>query len=367
MQHDKPTLNFIQKLAQLRLGETRRASMRAELSAYADLYAAAAPAVRAVPSPFFSMRLWYSVTAFALILLVGGSGAAYASESTLPGDILYPLKIGIAEPVQSAFVTSPEGKAKLHVDFAERRLEEATQLAAQNRLDQAKQVFLAAQISKQVASSDQLASALETGGKVQASLAVRSDLEARMTAHADLLGLIAEHLATAASSTEETAHQAKTLALTVRTREKEVSQARLALENDVTATATSSLQAIAIATQKTQKSVEDLHVANGVQPTAASQAAQATIQKAAAALTDTRDQLGTDQVHAAARTAQDAARASEVASIIFKHEGLLKSIGIVATTTATTTQETSATTTESGDPARASSSPAFFRQDIFRR
>jgi hypothetical protein len=59
-----------------------------------------------------------------LAFLFGGAGmTAYAAQSALPGDILYPVKSSL-EQAQLALSANPAGRAELQMGFAERRLDE---------------------------------------------------------------------------------------------------------------------------------------------------------------------------------------------------------------------------------------------------
>src|SRR3990167_3128159 len=59
-----------------------------------------------------------------IVLLVGG-GTSIAANNSLPGDILYPVKLGMNEKVAGWFDTSAEARAQYQSDLAIRRLEEA--------------------------------------------------------------------------------------------------------------------------------------------------------------------------------------------------------------------------------------------------
>lgn len=67
-----------------------------------------------------------------LTLLGGGAGATYASQNALPGDTLYPIKIA-SEKVETALAFSDSRDAKLHLDFATRRLSEINKLAEKGK------------------------------------------------------------------------------------------------------------------------------------------------------------------------------------------------------------------------------------------
>lgn len=70
-----------------------------------------------------------------LIALFLGGGAAYAAEGTLPGDTLYPVKVHINEEVRGWVSLSDSTRAEWETRRAERRLEEAEELAAEARFD----------------------------------------------------------------------------------------------------------------------------------------------------------------------------------------------------------------------------------------
>lgn len=61
-------------------------------------------------------------------LLGGGAGATYASQSSLPGDTLYPVKLA-SEKVQTVLVVNDAKEADLHLKFSSKRLEEIEELA----------------------------------------------------------------------------------------------------------------------------------------------------------------------------------------------------------------------------------------------
>jgi hypothetical protein len=66
------------------------------------------------------------------LALSGWVVAVNAASSSVPGDKLYPIKIA-TEKVQLQFTTSSEQRAKLHVEFAGRRLEEASEIKTSTR------------------------------------------------------------------------------------------------------------------------------------------------------------------------------------------------------------------------------------------
>ncbi len=67
-----------------------------------------------------------------IVALLAGGGTAYASQGSLPGDTLYPVKL-MTEDAQTAVSWNPEKKVELEAKFANRRLEEIKKL--QKRLE----------------------------------------------------------------------------------------------------------------------------------------------------------------------------------------------------------------------------------------
>jgi hypothetical protein len=75
----------------------------------------------------------FALATFLLIfLVVSTSGVAFASQWTIPGDTLYPVKTSL-ERVQLALSLSEARRAQLHIAFAERRLVEIQNLVMESR------------------------------------------------------------------------------------------------------------------------------------------------------------------------------------------------------------------------------------------
>ncbi|MDO8578829.1 MAG: DUF5667 domain-containing protein [Dehalococcoidales bacterium] len=68
----------------------------------------------------------------ALVVLAGGTGSVYAAQSSLPGDVLYQVKIGV-ENVQVAVTRDPEQRAYLYLKLAQRRIDEVAAELSLNR------------------------------------------------------------------------------------------------------------------------------------------------------------------------------------------------------------------------------------------
>lgn len=74
---------------------------------------------------------------FVIIIVVfigAGAGITFASQSALPGEILYPIKI-VSEKARIAIAASDDEKARLHFEFSSKRLGEVAELAKDSASD----------------------------------------------------------------------------------------------------------------------------------------------------------------------------------------------------------------------------------------
>ncbi len=82
---------------------------------------------------FHSVARPFAVGFSSLVLALGGWVVAVnAASDSVPGDALYPIKIA-TERVQLRFTTSSEQRAKLHIEFAGRRLDEVGAVQSSDR------------------------------------------------------------------------------------------------------------------------------------------------------------------------------------------------------------------------------------------
>lgn len=105
------------------------------------------PQKKTIPSPWFNSLTFviqrnkiasYGLAVFLIISITGGS-LAQASEKSLPGSTLYPIKTKIVEPVQSTLKLDPQNRAKYEGGLVIKRLTEAEVLVLQNKLNEKKE------------------------------------------------------------------------------------------------------------------------------------------------------------------------------------------------------------------------------------
>lgn len=86
---------------------------------------------RVIKSPFFinNFRNKKSISALVMAGLLMGGSMSFAAENTVPGEVLYPVKVHVNETVRGTFAVTPKAKAEWDIRLVERRLEEVEELA----------------------------------------------------------------------------------------------------------------------------------------------------------------------------------------------------------------------------------------------
>lgn len=133
----------------------------------------------------------YSFTAVVLIFGVS-AGTIFASERSLPGDALYPVKVSVAEPIRGIFVREPEERAEREAQLASRRLSEVETLALNGRLDDEARAEAMEQFEKHVERFETASGPADTEASLP--LAAHLRLEAELNAHARILGRIGTYV-----------------------------------------------------------------------------------------------------------------------------------------------------------------------------
>lgn len=329
---------LLQKLGEHGLDQEVKGRIRVALSSYADFHTAGgrAPVKKAGLFGWLTTAHGYVPTAALLMFALLAGGTAYASEDSLPGEALYAVKIRVTEPVAVALATTPEKKAVVHTELAERRLEEAAKLAVRQTLTAETAAVLEQKFSEHVDGSLAAADTLIAEGKTDAALDVRSDLEARLVAHGDILNLVENHLAAAGAPVHDAT---QSVLATVKLRQEVVTETRVALERDIAKEATPT-ETLALVTKASEAVPADASA------TLAAPFAEH-VTEAGEALTEAKEALdsggsGTDR---AFRKVKESERASDIVETLLENSEIIASIAPVGTTTPTTTP--AATTTPS--------------------
>lgn len=163
------------------MNKKEKATMRAELLAYTKKY----PVER--PTTFNYSRLFVRRPAFAIALAVlvvlVSTGTSYAAEKTEPGDVLYPIKIHVNEPVRGALTFGAERKAKWEARRVERRLEELNSLAKKNMLTEVIEQKMQARVERRIKQVEKRIKHFESIKKTDKAKKIRVYMQERMKKH----------------------------------------------------------------------------------------------------------------------------------------------------------------------------------------
>lgn len=186
--------NLLKKLNSLTLTTRERLEIRGDLHVFMHEHPARIPTRRIVARELRSFIASLSATRFAgasfavFALVILGASTSYAAEHSLPGDLLYAVKINIDEPLAGALAVSDSARAAWQVELADRRLAEAEALAAQGKLTPAVSAAAAQQITQTTERvSVAVSHSSKNPGSVASIAATQAQLETSLSAHAQAL------------------------------------------------------------------------------------------------------------------------------------------------------------------------------------
>lgn len=161
----------------IKLSASEKDFRREQLRAFMNVSEKRAPIV----SPFFNY-LRYSFVGL-LVFLVSGTGVSFAAEGALPGDLLYPIKLNVTEPLIGTFAITSKDRAEYEADLADKRLVELALASSQQDVSPedaggALQSFSEhlSQAHKEIATvrEDSVTDALRVASTIQSSLEAHS-------------------------------------------------------------------------------------------------------------------------------------------------------------------------------------------------
>ena len=172
----------------------------------------------------------------ALAVLFTG-GASLAAESSLPGGLLYPVKVGVNERVGAMLAFSTEAKAEYESMLAIRRTEEMSQLVEKGEVSAVASESLQADFEIRASNFHERLAKLEADGKLGAAIEASSDFQARL---ASRLSVFANRVAATAGSVNAQALTA--FSATIESERSRLAGARARLESDFAASASAEAQ-----------------------------------------------------------------------------------------------------------------------------
>ena len=147
--------------------------------------------VKSVQSPFWGVLLGKqrlpAMASFMLLLVVITGGTAFAAKYSLPGDILYPIKIHFNEKVESLATIGTKAKTEVKIKHVIERLKEAEELRDQDRLSEDTQVQIENSFSVKKEEVSQSVSKLKDGGNEKEALEITTRFERSLEKHAGII------------------------------------------------------------------------------------------------------------------------------------------------------------------------------------
>lgn len=163
------------------------ATLRQRLMEAADVALVPTEQRPATPAPTRRRERRIAVTAGAAALLGCTTSVAFAAQSALPGDTLYPIK-RILESAEASLASDDAARAEQYLDLAASRLDEAQQLAASNDSDSMAEIpgTLEAFVQQATTASDGLLDAYADSGDTGQVTQLRDFIAASLDKLAEL-------------------------------------------------------------------------------------------------------------------------------------------------------------------------------------
>lgn len=135
---------------------------------------------------YFVHRKFVPSLVIVAILFVTG-GASVAAEGALPGDSLYGLKLNINEEVRGLTAVTPESKARVAVESAERRLQEVASLSAKGKLNDQTKAIAQQEFKRSASQVKTSVASLVSENNLVAAQGIAINYESSLKAHEVIL------------------------------------------------------------------------------------------------------------------------------------------------------------------------------------
>lgn len=180
---EKKIKHFFESLKQIKLSARDGDQLRSRILEFIEKN----PAVES-PRPFWAkFRL---APVLMIVFLLAGSGVVWGAEQSLPGDLLFSVKVNLNEKVGTTLAFSQEAKVARQSELAQRRLEEAEKLAIAGKLSEKIKKDLQIRFEKHAQKTEQKIAALEAKGKIEIADEAGENFRTVIKAHQKVLETI---------------------------------------------------------------------------------------------------------------------------------------------------------------------------------
>lgn len=218
----------IQNIKETKLTEREKSLMFSKISAHMTSTSSI--------SNSFSWFVFFNKTSVAFaafVFIFSGAAVVAASEVSLPGDLLYPIKVNVKEPIISALSLGPSAKIRAEAHKASERLKEAEELSETGRLNADTRKEIEDRFEKHVEKMDSFveSDSKEDSKRVQKKVKVQIDFEENVLRHTEELDKIKEDLPD--GEKEEVEQFKNTVLKTVRDKKEKHSNSRDEQKDDM--------------------------------------------------------------------------------------------------------------------------------------
>lgn len=148
-----------------------------------------------IPSPFSIISKFRNIKTMPVLVILGllmGGSVSFASENTVPGDILFPVKVHINERVRGAVAVTPQAKAEWELHLVERRLDEIEKLATLPEVSSDAKDIAQDNLEKYTERAKERISKFEDEDNDEDALAVAGQLTEILRAHETIISILEE-------------------------------------------------------------------------------------------------------------------------------------------------------------------------------
>lgn len=121
------------------------------------------------------------------IALAGVFGASVTASSSLPGDVLYPVKVHVNENVKHALAVTAEQEAEVSTEIIATRAEEMRTLESEGKLDAETRAQLSADIQAEIELWNDMEEEMKADGDVEARSNAQTSFASTWQDNADVL------------------------------------------------------------------------------------------------------------------------------------------------------------------------------------
>lgn len=136
---------------------------------------------------FITVKRKRMITAMLIAMFALSGGVSFAAQGSLPGDVLYPVKIHVNENIESVLAVGAEADAEVARKQLERRAEEAAQLHAEHRLNAEVKAELARDAAVHAQAYKKAEATLTSEGENATVLEVKTEMQTTINAHQEAL------------------------------------------------------------------------------------------------------------------------------------------------------------------------------------